>query len=213
MTSGTTLANAPIANIGVTGKLEATNKTSFQPKEYTIEPLDYSFKEVSQITDILAEEPRNIKKITRQKPDFAQEKLVTAIRLSNNQISTLASLPSCIEQMKSLSNITWLDLSFNALTTIDSSLLLLSNLKVLYLHANHIDDVAEVEKLSNLSHLFNLTLHGNTMENTKTYRSIVLLFIPRLKHLDFCAITKQDRTVSNTLAKRIQRQQTNAVLE
>ncbi|KAK5667309.1 hypothetical protein BDV3_007286 [Batrachochytrium dendrobatidis] len=213
MTSGTTLANAPIANIGVTGKLEATNKTSLQPKEYTIEPLDYSFKEISQITDILAEEPRNIKKITRQKPDFAQEKLVTAIRLSNNQISTLASLPSCIEQMKSLSNITWLDLSFNALTTIDSSLLLLSNLKVLYLHANHIDDVAEVEKLSNLSHLFNLTLHGNTMENTKTYRSIVLLFIPRLKHLDFCAITKQDRTVSNTLAKRIQRQQTNAVLE
>ncbi|KAL5037605.1 hypothetical protein RTP6_005013 [Batrachochytrium dendrobatidis] len=121
MTSGTTLANAPIANIGVTGKLEATNKTSLQPKEYTIEPLDYSFKEISQITDILAEEPRNIKKITRQKPDFAQEKLVTAIRLSNNQISTLASLPSCIEQMKSLSNITWLDLSFNALTTIDSS--------------------------------------------------------------------------------------------
>ncbi|KAL5037604.1 hypothetical protein RTP6_005013 [Batrachochytrium dendrobatidis] len=120
MTSGTTLANAPIANIGVTGKLEATNKTSLQPKEYTIEPLDYSFKEISQITDILAEEPRNIKKITRQKPDFAQEKLVTAIRLSNNQISTLASLPSCIEQMKSLSNITWLDLSFNALTTIDS---------------------------------------------------------------------------------------------
>ncbi|OAJ42142.1 hypothetical protein BDEG_25641 [Batrachochytrium dendrobatidis JEL423] len=50
MTSGTTLANAPIANIGVTGKLEATNKTSLQPKEYTIEPLDYSFKEISQIT-------------------------------------------------------------------------------------------------------------------------------------------------------------------
>lgn len=76
------------------------------------------------------------------------------------------------------------------------------------MHANQIHNINEVEKLGKLSQLRNLTLHGNPVENTKGYRSLVLRHVPQLRHLDFCAITKQDRTVAKTtISKRANRRQ------
>lgn len=44
------------------------------------------------------------------------------------------------------------------------------NLKVLYLHANYIDDIKQIHKLASLPQLKALTLHGNMIEEKKGYR-------------------------------------------
>jgi Leucine-rich repeat (LRR) protein len=41
------------------------------------------------------------------------------------------------------------------------------NLEILYLHANHITNVKEVDKLGNFKKLKKLTLHGNEIEKEK----------------------------------------------
>jgi Leucine-rich repeat (LRR) protein len=69
------------------------------------------------------------------------------------------------------------------------------NLKVLYLHANQIEDIQEVSKLGKLCLLKNLTLHGNSLENTKGYRITVSTYLPTLRHLDFNALTKADKSI------------------
>ncbi|KAI8923624.1 hypothetical protein BC831DRAFT_470227, partial [Entophlyctis helioformis] len=172
-----------------------------QWKVFPADPVDFSFKEISHITDLLNEEPR-----TGKKKAQAPEQVNTAIRLSNNLIASLADLPRAIEPMLTkLTDLTWLDVSFNLLTTIDAALLHLPNLGVLYLHANQIDAINEVDQLGQLPHLRNLTLHGNPLESTKGYRYIVLARVPQLRHLDFCAITKQDRIVARTMLERTRR--------
>ncbi|KAH9249786.1 hypothetical protein BASA83_011503 [Batrachochytrium salamandrivorans] len=195
-------ANGSVSTRGVSGsKIETASMISSQWKHRPAIPIDYSFKDKSTVADLLAEEPHNTAKIMSQPKDTVN----TAIRLSNNHISSLADLPACIGQMKMHCNITWLDISFNRLTNIDCALLLLPNLCVLYLHANCIDDIAEVDKLEGLTHLFNLTLHGNPLEHAKAYRSVVLSHIPKLKHLDFCATTKLDRSMAAAIHDQSQR--------
>eukprot|EP00842_Homolaphlyctis_polyrhiza_P004980 jgi/Hompol1/5483/HPOL_001983-RA len=152
-------------------------------------------------SDLAIEEPRTGKKKVLHKGEINN-----AIRISNNLLESLADLPLHIESMVKPASLTWLDVSFNNLTTIDSSLLQLPNLCVLYLHANKIENIAEIGKLGQLAHLRNLTLHGNPLENSKAYRYVVLANIPQLRHLDFCATTKQDRVVARTLLEHAQRQ-------
>ncbi|KAJ3168780.1 Leucine-rich repeat-containing protein 51 [Irineochytrium annulatum] len=96
----------------------------------------------------------------------------------------------------SCESIAWIDLSFNCVKGIGDALTSFPNLTTLYLHANYISLISDVEKLASLRKLRTLTLHGNPVENVKGYRQHVIGGIPTLKHLDFCAITKQDRLTS-----------------
>lgn len=66
-------------------------------------------------------------------------------------------------------------------------------LKSLYLHANKIGDLKEVDKLKSLKHLTTLTLHGNPIENLPIFRHYILSKLPQLKHLNFSGISKSDR--------------------
>jgi Leucine-rich repeat (LRR) protein len=66
----------------------------------------------------------------------------------------------------------------------------------LYLHANAIESLSQIDKLASLQNLRNLTLHGNPVEQAKGYRYHVVSKLPQLKHLDFSAITKQDRATA-----------------
>jgi Leucine-rich repeat (LRR) protein len=72
----------------------------------------------------------------------------------------------------------------------------------LYLHANQIENIQEVQKLGKLTQLKNLTLHGNPLEKTNHYRALVLKYIPYLKHLDFSGITKVDRATAAILFRK-----------
>ncbi|KAI0222126.1 Leucine-rich repeat-containing protein 51 [Lamellibrachia satsuma] len=55
----------------------------------------------------------------------------------------------------------------------------------------------EVDKLIELQHLTKLTLHGNPIENDKSYRLYVLTRIPRLRNFDMTGITRGDRLTAD----------------
>lgn len=76
-------------------------------------------------------------------------------------------------------------------------------LTMLYLHGNNIGRIAEVDKLSSLSRLKSLALHGNPIEVTPGYRHYVLSRLPQLQTFDFGGITKADRATAETWTKMI----------
>ncbi|KAJ3108862.1 Leucine-rich repeat-containing protein 51 [Phlyctochytrium planicorne] len=152
--------------------------------------------------DAVNEEPR--RRHQKVAKNLHQTSVTTAIRLPNNRIVSLDQLTSVAVKLGStLQNIGWIDLSFNCLKNIDKELLNFPNLSTLYLHANEISNLSEVDKLSNLRMLRTLTLHGNPLENVQEYRHHIISRVPGIKHLDFCVITKQDRMTSRTLIERM----------
>lgn len=158
-------------------------------------PLDYSFRGISFIQDLLTEEPRAGLKVIRRS---AGGKLLTqAVRLNNNTINELTDFASTMEQLLEYPDeLSWVDLSFNDLPTIDPVLTMYPNLRALNLHGNSIQSLSEVDKLAVLPRLRTLTLHGNPIEEEKGYRSYVLSVLPQLKSFDFSGVTKQDRSTA-----------------
>ncbi|KXS16107.1 hypothetical protein M427DRAFT_43926 [Gonapodya prolifera JEL478] len=165
------------------------------------EPLDYSFKDLDNIEEILAVEPRTTSGATlpplpspRSSTPTAptrsglpqsnvhaaaasdrQEPSPHAIRLSNNNLSSISGLDNAIKRLGEKRNvegnlaehIEWVDLSFNKIAKLDlEALLHLPNLSALYLHANnftlsYLPTLLTV--LARLPRLHTLTLHGNPM--------------------------------------------------
>uniref|UniRef100_A0A452GJU9 Leucine-rich repeat-containing protein 51 n=1 Tax=Gopherus agassizii TaxID=38772 RepID=A0A452GJU9_9SAUR len=158
-------------------------------------PLDYSFRGISFIQDLLTEQPRAGLKVIKHS---AGGKLLTqAVRLNNNTINELTDFASTMEQLLEYPDeLSWVDLSFNDLPTIDPVLTMYPNLRALNLHGNSIQSLSEVDKLAVLPHLRTLTLHGNPIEEEKGYRSYVLSVLPQLKSFDFSGVTKQDRSTA-----------------
>ncbi|XP_005292243.1 leucine-rich repeat-containing protein 51 [Chrysemys picta bellii] len=158
-------------------------------------PLDYSFRGISFIQDLLTEEPRTGLKVIKRS---AGGKLLTqAVRLNNNTINELTDFASTMEQLLEYPDeLSWVDLSFNDLSTIDPVLTMYPDLRALNLHGNSIQNLGEVDKLAVLPRLRTLTLHGNPIEEEKGYRSYVLSVLPQLKSFDFSGVTKQDRSTA-----------------
>jgi len=69
---------------------------------------------------------------------------------------------------------------------------------MLYFHGNNIDQISEVDKLSELPKLKSLTLHGNPIEIAPGYRHYVLSQVTQLQTFDFGGITKADRATAET---------------
>uniref|UniRef100_A0A8C3FG79 Leucine-rich repeat-containing protein 51 n=1 Tax=Chrysemys picta bellii TaxID=8478 RepID=A0A8C3FG79_CHRPI len=131
-------------------------------------PLDYSFRGISFIQDLLTEEPRTGLKVIKRS---AGGKLLTqAVRLNNNTINELTDFASTMEQLLEYPDeLSWVDLSFNDLSTIDPVLTMYPDLRALNLHGNSIQNLGEVDKLAVLPRLRTLTLHGNPIEEEKGY--------------------------------------------
>ncbi|KAJ3397385.1 Leucine-rich repeat-containing protein 51 [Lobulomyces angularis] len=126
-------------------------------------PLDFSFKDIPALEDILDEE---LQKQHQTKFNEIQK----AIKLSNNRLSSLENLYNVLSSLLDVpEDITWMDLSFNQLTTIDEVLLKFPNLSSLNLHANSIRSITEIDKLTALKNLKHLTLHGNPIEMQKKF--------------------------------------------
>ena len=64
----------------------------------------------------------------------------------------------------------------------------LEKLSRLYLHANQIKNLADVEKLEELRDLRSLTMHGNPVAEKPLYRNFVISTLPWLRTLDFSAV-------------------------
>ncbi|XP_062873265.1 leucine rich repeat containing 51 [Trichomycterus rosablanca] len=158
-------------------------------------PVDFSFKSLTSVTDVLSEEAnmgvRAPKKNTQGKYKSR------ALRLNNNVISDMTGLMDtlCALFMEP-THISWIDLSFNEISHIHPVFTELVELRVLYLHGNNVGNLSEVDKLGVLPFLHTITLHGNTMENKQGYRSYVISALPHLKMMDFSAITKQERAMA-----------------
>ncbi|XP_028655197.1 leucine rich repeat containing 51 isoform X2 [Erpetoichthys calabaricus] len=139
-------------------------------------PLDLSFKCLNSVEEAMSEEPRAGLRPLLRSPEGKDIKLLS-----------------------------WIDLSFNDLSTIEPVLTSFKDLKVLYLHGNGIPKMSEVDKLAVLPHLQNLTLHGNPIEGEKGYRNYVITVLPHLKNLDFSGVTKQERGMAKLWKRTLSR--------
>ncbi|XP_012812100.1 uncharacterized protein LOC394652 isoform X1 [Xenopus tropicalis] len=159
-------------------------------------PVDFSFKCINSVEDVLLEEPRlGVRPLKR----CENGKLLSqALRLNNNTLTDLKGFGETAEKLLSdPPQLRWIDLSFNDLSTIDSVLPKYRNLSVLNLHSNSIRQLSQVDKLAALPNLKSLTLHGNPIEGERGYRCYILSVLPQLKTLDFSAVTKQDRVTAD----------------
>lgn len=164
-------------------------------------PLDYSFRSVATFPDLLDEEPRpSLRSLLRQQS--SQKYKTNALRLNNNSLPHFNGFETTIEALlESPGQLSWLDLSFNCLPSIDKVILQYPEIKVLNMHGNCIEKISEIDKLVALRNLRSLTLHGNPIEDIKGYRDYIISKIPQLEKLDFSKITKADRECSKTTTK------------
>ncbi|XXQ36830.1 Leucine-rich repeat-containing protein [Plasmodiophora brassicae] len=129
----------------------------------------------------------------------------TAIKLSYNQIGSLDGLPGqAVRLVDSVADISWLDLSHNAIEEIaPGQLAPFVNLRVVYLHANRIGRLGPVlDQLSRQAPcLQKLTLFGNPCESRKHYRLATIHAFPHLRSLDFIRVTPRDRDLADCWAR------------
>ena len=159
-------------------------------------PKDYSWLELGCFKEVLSEEPRS----QAGDPKKSVAAPTRALKLNNNKFSTWEGFGNVVAEISDAQNLHWVDLSFNSLTTIDEVITSFPTLCTLYLHANAIKHLSELDKLSKLEHLKSLTLHGNPIESDnqtpaskERYRNKIISMLPRLAKLDFTPVTKLDR--------------------
>jgi hypothetical protein len=154
--------------------------------------------EGKQIADTVLESVATVAVLSaraKRAPKPALE-VTTALRVSNNDFSSLANLHKSLAAVVFMpEKLLWLDLSFNMLSTMGAIAQACPALKLLYLHTNQIDSMAEVDTLRGLQELQTLTLHGNPIENVEGYRFRAAAALPGLRKLDFSALTlvEQDK--------------------
>lgn len=189
----------------MTSKTKPTVSAAIDADNDITSPLDFSYKCLAGIQDAMDEEPRAgpHKFIRVEKYDEAGNVEVkykaNSLRFCYNAISDLQSFCSTLEHfLEDPSDLGWLDLSFNDISTIDEVILQYPNIKILYLHSNDIKKLSEIDKLAALPELRKITLHGNPIEDLQGYRQYVISTLPRLKTLDFVAVTNQDRSDAMT---------------
>ncbi|XP_059187344.1 leucine rich repeat containing 51 isoform X2 [Centropristis striata] len=146
-------------------------------------------------TDTWTEEPsRGLRPVKR---NSEMKYISCSLRLNNNNITHLHDLQKTVNHfLVEPSHLAWLDLSFNKISHIDQVLFELHELRMLYLHGNSIFILSEVDRLGVLPHLHTITLHGNPIETNKAYRNRVISALPRLKTMDFSAVTRQERVMA-----------------
>ncbi|VDM17838.1 unnamed protein product [Hydatigera taeniaeformis] len=166
-------------------------------------PLDYSFFQVKAPVEILRFPPRIDSPLGLKTPKDASGKWLTkALKLNNNIVEDLVDLPRVVSSLFPYEQwLTWLDLSCNLLHQVPPELLLLTSLKVLYLHGNKIATTRELARLHPLKNLIKLTAHGNPAELEVGYFITMLAALPNLLKLDFTAISINERLAADQIRK------------
>jgi hypothetical protein len=94
-----------------------------------------------------------------------------AVRLNNNGLSSLGPLYRTLDAiLVDVTSLLWIDLSFNAIPSIGDAFKRLPKLRRLYLHANNISLLSDVDALDGCRELECLTLHGNPVREKPNYR-------------------------------------------
>jgi len=186
-------------------KKELDNEEGGEVKEFFINdiknvelPKGKAQSSVTSNVNILEEK----KNLVKRKVKYIQ--YTNAVILHNNEIYSLADIhtvfntiliePEFIEGSfrSKVELIQWLDLSQNNLSDIHEDICNLKFLKILYLHANNIQEIDKIKPLRNCHCLINLTLHGNLIEHIKGYRQFIIELVPTLEKLDFTLISEKE---------------------
>lgn len=123
-----------------------------------------------------------------------QTEEIKAIRMANNLIYNLRILISPFCSMLDASKVTWLDVSFNQIETLDPSIFEhFPNISALYLQANKILRLSEIRKLEKFRRLKSIAIFGNPVEEHKHYRNYVLYYCKSLTNFDMSPVTKSER--------------------
>ncbi|PNF38262.1 hypothetical protein B7P43_G11618 [Cryptotermes secundus] len=165
-------------------------------------PLDFSFRNLTSVEDLGDTKPRRGVKRYRKSPSGLYD--CYALRLNNNHLMSVRGIHAILYQVvERPEQLTWLDLSFNKLTSISTELAEFSSLKIMYLHGNLLTELGKVlHTLRHLSHLYSLTLHGNPLEEHRKYRARILCSLPQLRSLDFTNVTVSDKLHLNKVKRR-----------
>jgi hypothetical protein len=162
-------------------------KPRVDPKGAVGPPLDYSYSEIQDISQLAQTEPNSGKAKSRPtsttdeegslpsagKNKSARSYKTTGLRLGYNQLADLVGALQAFDAVMDdpRKNLNMLDLSYNQFQTIPAELTQFSNISVLYLHGNLIIDVNEIKKLKKLKNLQKLTLQGNAVFYEATEKS------------------------------------------
>ncbi|THD21380.1 Leucine rich repeat containing protein 51 [Fasciola hepatica] len=149
------------------------------------QPLDFSFLDLKEVTDVEGCEPRMTPGLVLKCPKTNDGKWLTqTLKMNNNQIEIINELPIVVSELfGSCDYLTWLDLSCNKISVIANGF-------------------QEVQKLQTLQNLNKLTLHGNPIEREKGYFHIVLGILPDLLSLDFTGISNADHQIAANCKRR-----------
>ncbi|CAH8494745.1 unnamed protein product [Schistosoma mattheei] len=171
------------------------DETQLNERSGISQPLDYSFLNIKNVSDLTACCPRVIPSSNSVIKKDINEKWVTrTLKINNNQIEDISALPVVVHELfGDTSRLTWLDISCNNIPNIPNSFSSLKHLKIIYMHGNRIATLQEVIKLKQLPKLTKLTLHGNPIEKEKAYFHTVLSILPNLVTLDFTGISQADK--------------------
>jgi len=124
------------------------------------------------------------------------------VRLSNCNIVSVVGLGRLMTTLNkhkivsSITNLTWLDLSFNNIANLNTEAAAITNLKglrILYLHCNLLDEWNILDILKRLKKLSRLTLHCNPLAAKKSYRPTIIANLPILRCLDFSLISEEEK--------------------
>eukprot|EP01039_Chlorochromonas_danica_P006116 gene6116-6734_t len=127
---------------------------------------------------------------TRPRSPTRMKGPIKAIRLGNNYLSSVEIIHSIPAHLDS-SQILWLDLSFNYISSISEAFSsYFPEVTTIYLHANKITKLSEIKKLSKFEKLRSLSLYGNPVEENKHYRNYVLYYCRHLVQFDKSPVTK-----------------------
>ncbi len=119
-----------------------------------------------------------------------------AILLTHNVLESLADFIVIFQpRILHLSQLKWLDLSFNLLSSLDSTTLAaVPHLIILNLHANRFVSLRSVlVVLAPLTRLRSLTLQANPLSGVAHLRLLVARALPWVKRLDHVSITRSER--------------------
>jgi hypothetical protein len=199
-------------------------------------PLDFSFSEVSCMQDLSEKKPVEREPPSSRRPGSRSSRsrppsrngvaglrdsqyscdieAVTSLRLNNNRLLDVEGLLPCImprlEPFHVASQLLWLDLSFNGLTDVEEALLEFTHLRVLYLHANQIQETARFDRLAKLTHLTNLAIHGNPLDAVVNIEKKLLSAMPNLSKLNFSPVTRLQRADADQWAASVARSRAKA---
>ena len=140
--------------------------------------------------------------VVKSKKTIKFVEYTNAIILHNNTISSLEGIanvlnlivpePDFLLSRPRIDLIQWLDLSFNHLTFIHEDIAKLPFLKIFYAHANYFNSIDDIAALAKCPCLFNLTLHGNPIEQIKGYRYFIISMMPALNKFDFTLVSEKE---------------------